>query len=137
MSNKELNHNFYGVIFSVSCLVFLLTNMFWGLLPKVPIHDFLHFKIKTTTPIEEQTKIGEWFCYLTLFTAFSCSLTVCKKYFKKESFNFYLAAVFFETLSWAKVFTIFLLNPFEYQASEFWNLGLAIIISIYRLIKKK
>ena len=118
-----------------ACVVFTVVNSTWYLLPKITVNQF--FNRVSETPIEEQMMMGDWLCYLALFTCFSCSFVVNRRYFKENSFKFYLAIDFFLTLSWAKVFTILILNPLEYNWSEFWGFGLAGLVLTYRLIKKK
>jgi len=114
---KEFNHNFYGLILSIGGIVHLLTNMFWKIIP-----------------IE---RIGEWLYFFGLFFGVTCFLFVSRQYFKNKSFLFYLVSDFFLNLSITKLFTQCFLNPFEYQISEFWGLGICVFIFIIRLIKKK
>jgi hypothetical protein len=114
---KEFNHNFFGVIMLLGGLIYLTTNVFWKLIPN--------------------KNVGEWLYFFGLFLGTVCFITICKEYFKNKSFSFYLVSDFFLTLSWSKLFTQCILNPLEYQISEFWGLGLAIIVLIYRSNKKK
>lgn len=115
--NKELNHNFYGIIMLIGGAIYLSTNIFWTFIPN--------------------EKVGEWLYFFGLFFCMSCSLFVSTKYFKNKSFLFYLISDLFLNLSITKLFTQCFLNPFEYQISEFWGLGLCVLIFIIRLIKKK
>ena len=114
---KEFNHNFYGIIMLIGGAIYLSTNVFWKMIPK--------------------EKIGEWLYFFGLFLGMACAWFISTQYFKNKSFSFYLLSDLFFNLSVTKLFTQCFLNPFEYQASEFWGLGICVSIFIIRLIKKK
>lgn len=114
---KQLNHNFYGLLLLIGGLTYLITNIFWELIPDI--------------------NLGEWFYFFGLFFGMSCFLLICTTYFKGKSFLFYIISDFFSNLSLTKLFTQCFLNPFEYQVSEFWSLGICSLILLIRLIKKK
>lgn len=123
MAKKELNLNFFGLLFSLGAILMVVSSAIWESLPQIFIH---------ADDPKNNVSLGEWIYLWAQTLGVICFIACAVRLLRPIKF-FWAVACFMMDLGILDLLSILFLNPFERHLSKSIGVMIAAMILLVRL----